>query len=50
LHIAELNVYADLPKDFAHLSLVAISERLDNAAIAYCALCLIATLDVIEAS
>lgn len=33
--IAELNAqYADLPADFADLSLVAISERLDIAAIA----------------
>jgi uncharacterized protein len=33
--IAELNIqYADLPGDFADLSLIAISERLDIAAIA----------------
>lgn len=33
--IAELNTqYADLPGDFADLSLIAISERLDIAAIA----------------
>jgi hypothetical protein len=35
LRIAELNAqYADLPGDFADLSLIAISERLKIAAIA----------------
>lgn len=35
VRIAELNAqYADLPGDFADLSLIAISERLDIAAIA----------------